>query len=179
MQSRRGTGFVRLAAVLAIAVFMNAGTMANAAAQDHPPASATAAKNAVAPAAPVLPSDLIDAMQEGRFDDAGRLLSALATKTQSTDEKAYFSYLAGIAQRLAGHRDAARETLRKAIEIDPNGRWTIKIRFELAGVELASGNWAAAEELARAEAERLLAGDRKDRLAGIYQDICPAAARAR
>ena len=56
----------------------------------------------------------------------------------------------------------------EGIEIDPKGRWAAKIRFELAGIELAAGNWAPAEELARAEAERLLAGDRKDQLAGVY-----------
>ena len=33
-----------------------------------------------------------------------------------------------------------------------------------------AGNMAPAEELARAEAERLLSGDRKDQLAGIYHD---------
>ncbi len=54
------------------------------------------------------------------------------------------------------------------MKADPKGAWAAKIRFELAGLELAAGRAAAAEELARAEAERLLAGDRKDRLAGVY-----------
>ena len=76
----------------------------------------------------------------------------------------------GSPSALGGHRDAARELLRKAAQLDPKGRWVIKIRYELAGIELASGNWAPAEELAPAEAERLLAGDRKDQLAGIYHE---------
>ena len=50
----------------------------------------------------------------------------------------------------------------------PTGRWVPKIRFELAAIELAAGNLAAAEELARAEAIRLLSDDRKDRLAEVY-----------
>ena len=58
--------------------------------------------------------------------------------------------------------------MRTAIQADPLSRWVPKIRFELAGIELASGNWAAAEELTRAEATRLLAGERKDQLAEVY-----------
>ncbi len=44
-----------------------------------------------------------------------------------------------------------------------------KIRSELAAVELAGGHPDRAEALARLEAETLLAPDRKDRLAGVYQ----------
>src|SRR5262249_16544337 len=107
---------------------------------------------------------------EGRYDAAARSLAALTEKSNLNDEKAYFSFVGGIAQRLGGHRDAARELLKKAELLDSKGRWVIKIRYELAGIELSSGNWAPAEELARTEAERLLAGDRKDQLAGIYHD---------
>ncbi|HEX8201135.1 MAG TPA: MG2 domain-containing protein, partial [Isosphaeraceae bacterium] len=62
----------------------------------------------------------------------------------------------------------ARATLRTALEADPKGPWTAKLRGELAAVELAAGRYAAAEELARAEADALLDGGRKDRLAGVY-----------
>jgi len=62
--------------------------------------------------------------------------------------------LKAVAERLAGNREAARETLRTAIQAAPTTRWGAKIRFELSGIELASGNLAAAEELARAEAAR-------------------------
>ena len=55
-----------------------------------------------------------------------------------------------------------------ALEADPRGVWTAKLRLELATVELAAGRFAAAEELARAEAVALLADDRKDRLAEVY-----------
>jgi hypothetical protein len=132
------------------------------------PADKQAAKKPLALAASVLPAEIVDSMQDARYDEAGRLLSALSEKTNSTDDKAYFYYVAAISQRLGGHRDAARELLRKADAADPKGRWIIKIRYELAGIELSAGNWAPAEDLARAEAERLLSGDRKDQLAGIY-----------
>ena len=75
---------------------------------------AKVAKNALAPAAPVLPAEIVDSMQEGRYDEAGRLLAALAEKSNSTDEKAYFSYRG--RDRPAPGRPArrGRELLRKA-----------------------------------------------------------------
>ncbi len=156
---------------LVTAVFLAAAIGTGQAQADDLPATANAAKKAIAPAAPALPAEVVDAMQEGRYHDAGLGLSALLEKASSTDDQAYLSYLAAIAQRLDGQRDTAHGTLAKALTIDPKGRWAIKIRYELAGIELAAGNWAPAEELARAEAERLLSGDRKDQLAGIYHDF--------
>ena len=50
----------------------------------------------------------------------------------------------------------------------PEGPWAAKLRSELAAVELAAGRFDAAEALARLEAETLLAGPRKDRLAEVY-----------
>ena len=130
--------------------------------------AAVSPKRAIDPAAPAVPAELAAAMQEGRYEDARRALTALAENAKAPDDRAYFGYLRGVAERLAGNRDAARETLRTALQAEPATRWAAKIRFELAGIELASGNPAAAEELTRNEAERLLAGDRKDRLAEVY-----------
>ena len=169
MKSRNESGLVRRLAWLAIFASLTAAPRTFAAFADGPD-TAKVAKNALSPAAPMLPNDIVDSMQEGRYDESVRLLAALAEKSNSLDEKAYYSYVGGIADRLGGHRDAARELLRKAAQLDPKGRWVIKIRYELAGIELTSGNWAPAEELARAEAERLLSGDRKDQLAGIYHE---------
>ncbi len=45
----------------------------------------------------------------------------------------------------------------------------MKIRSELAAVEVAAGKFAAADALARVEAESLLGDDRKDRLAEVYR----------
>ena len=44
----------------------------------------------------------------------------------------------------------------------------------MAAVALAAGRFAEAEELARSEAETLLTGDRKDRLAEVYQSFARA-----
>jgi len=133
-----------------------------------PPAIASTPKLAVEPAAPLVLPEVVAALQSGQYENARKQLATLREKAKTTDEATYFAYLQGIAERLSGQRDAARETLRAAIQADPLSRWAPKIRFELAGIELASGNWAAAEELARAEATRLLAGERKDQLAQVY-----------
>ena len=130
--------------------------------------AAVSPRRAIDPAAPAIPAELVAAMQEGRYADARKALTALAEKAKAADDRAYFEYLRGVAERLEGNRDAARETLRTALQAAPATRWSAKIQFELAGIELASGNPAAAEQLTRAEAERLLAGDRKDRLAEVY-----------
>jgi tetratricopeptide (TPR) repeat protein len=126
------------------------------------------AKGAIEPAAPVLPADVVAAMQDARFDEARRALIALGERAADADDRAYFAYLRAVAERLSGNRDGAREVLQEALRIAPTNRWAAKIRYELAGVELAAGQLATAEELARAEAVRLLAADRKDRLAEVY-----------
>ncbi len=126
------------------------------------------ATGAIVPVAPVIPAELVAAMQEGRFEDARRALTTLGENANDANDRAYFGYLRGIAERLLGNRVAARETLRTALQAGPVAPWEAKIRFELAGIELTSGNLAAAEELTRSEVERLLAGARKDRLAEVY-----------
>ena len=101
-------------------------------------------------------------------DPASGITPAADPNAKVPDERAYFGYLQGITERLAGHNDAARATLRAAAAENPTGRWLPKIRFELAAIELAAGNLPVAEELARSEAIRLLSDDRKDRLAEVY-----------
>jgi tetratricopeptide (TPR) repeat protein len=111
---------------------------------------------------------VVAALQGGQYEPAIRGLASLAEHAKAADDQAYFAYLRAIAERLSGQRDAARRTLRTTLQAVPNSPWAAKIRFELAGLELADGNWAAAEELARGEAMRLLSGTRKDELAEVY-----------
>ena len=134
---------------------------------------------AIKPAAPVIPGEIVAALQEAKFDAARAALASLREKAADVEQRAYLGYLQGIAERLAGRKDLARATLSQAARDAPNGAWAPKIQLELAAVELASGNLAAAEELARSEAMRLLADDRKDRLAEVYHVLRQAASRAR
>ncbi|MGC8640208.1 MAG: MG2 domain-containing protein, partial [Isosphaeraceae bacterium] len=131
-------------------------------------ASPLAGRTAIKPPAVVLPAEVVALLQEGKYDAARTAIAHLKDAAQDRDERAYLGYLQAIAERLAGQQDAARATLRAAAEENPKGHWISKIRFELAEAELAAGNLAAAEELARSEAVRLLADLRKDRLAEVY-----------
>ena len=90
-------------------------------------------------------------------------------RPKSPDDRAYYALIRGIAAA-AGRASATRPapTLAAALEAAPQGPWAAKLRVELAAVELAAGRFDAAEALARAEAEALLADDRKDRLAEVY-----------
>ncbi len=135
------------------------------------PVATPAPQRAIEPAAPVIPGSLVAALQGGEYEAARRSLIALRDAAKSDDDRAYFAFLQAISERLAGQREAARDTLRAAIAANPNGRWSAKIRYELAGIELVAGNMATAEELARGEAAQLLDGNRKDRLAGVYQSF--------
>jgi uncharacterized protein YfaS (alpha-2-macroglobulin family)/TolA-binding protein len=133
------------------------------------PGPAVSARGAVQPAAPLAPPEVVAAMQSGQYDGARKLLIELRQKSKTPDADAYFAYLEAIALRLAGNRSAAGDVLRQALKAERAGRWAPKMRLELAGLEMSAGNPAAAEQLARDEAVRLLAGGRKDQLARVYE----------
>ncbi|WP_406697488.1 hypothetical protein V5E97_01390 [Singulisphaera sp. Ch08] len=167
MTPRNGQGLVWLGGVL-LSLFLVLEPGVRAA--DPPGATARpiTPRTAVEPAAPVLPAEVVAAMQDGQFADAGKALAALAEKAKNDEERAYYTLIRGVAERLGGQGDAARRVLAAALEAAPRGPWAAKLRAELAAAELAAGHPDAAEALARAEAETLLAGDRKDRLAEVY-----------
>jgi alpha-2-macroglobulin len=161
MRTGNGRGLVLLGVVLAGATIL---PWARGAEERVP-----GARRAIAPAAPALPAEVVAALQEGRFNDAVAALDRLDRDPKATDaDRAYHALIRGIALRLSGRLDDARKGLEGAIAASPKGPWAAKLRAELAAVELAAGRFAEAERLARAEAETLLAGDRKDRLAEVY-----------
>ena len=130
------------------------------------------AKRAVAPIAPDLPGAVVAALQGGKPAEAIAALDPLiADAKTSTADRGFYRLVRGIAARLAERPDDARATWQAALDADPKGPWANKLRGELAALELANGHPDRAEALARAEAEGLLAPDRKDRLAGVYRDF--------
>ena len=123
---------------------------------------------AIEPPAPTLPGPVLEAIQDRQLEAAERGLKELRERAKDRDERSYYGFLLGVVFRTAGRNDDARRELLAAAAESPKGRWLPKIHGALAGVELAAGNSAAAEELGRMEAQRLLADDRKDQLAEIY-----------
>jgi len=150
--------------------FALVGLAAMAAVALEEAARVPAARRAVEPVAPVLPAEAVAALQEGHYKDALAALERRAAEPKATaDDRAYLALVRGVALRLDGRPDDARAALRAALAATPKGSWAAKLRAELAAVELAARRPAEAEELARVEAETLLAGGRKDRLAEIYR----------
>ena len=82
---------------------------------EPPPAPSTVAKAAIEPVAPVVPPEVIAALQGGEYETARSALIALGNKATDRDDGTYYAYLQAIAERLSGQRDAARETLRKGL----------------------------------------------------------------
>ena len=136
---------------------------------DSGPSRVPDAAKAVAPIAPILPSEVVSALQDGQYDAAVDALEAWADRGEANGEdRAYGALIRGIALRLKGEPDAAREALNAALEAEPDGHWSAKLRAELASTELADDRPEAAEALARAAVEALLDPSRKDELAGVY-----------
>lgn len=134
------------------------------------PGAVPAAARALEPVAPVLPGEIVAALQEGRFDEAAAALDKLGADAKP-ELKVYSGLVAGIARKQARKLDAARASLQAALDAAPEGPWAAKVRSELAAVAIAAGRFQDAEALARAQAEALVLPARKDRLAGIYRDF--------
>jgi len=125
------------------------------------------AKRAVEPIAPVLPGEIVSALQAGEVDRALEQLDAWLERDDATEEdRAYAALIRGMAYRRAGRLEQSAETLRAAIET--GGPWASKLRFELAETELAARRPDQAEALASLQVDALLDPSRKDRLAGVY-----------
>jgi len=127
-------------------------------------------KRSVAPIAPSLPDGVVAAIQGGQYPEAIAALDGLIADAKTPrDDRSFFRLVRGGAARLADRPDEAQAGWFAAIEADPKGLWTNKLRGSLAALELATGHPDRAEVLARTEAETLLNPDRKDRLAEVYR----------
>ena len=130
----------------------------------------TAAKAAIEPVAPVVPAEVIAAMQGGEYETARRGSDRARRKGQGPRRRVPIMLICKASP--SGSRASATRPGKRCARRSRPARPAAgppKLRFELAGIELAAGNGAAAEELTRDEAVRLLAGPRKDQLAGVYQ----------
>ncbi len=161
VQGRIGFGLLSLALLALVAT----------ARPDDPP-KPPPSHQIIEPIAPPLPAEVVGALQEGRITDALDGLNRAADAPKlSPDDRAYLALVRGIALKLDNKGDDARAAWTEALKAGPSGTWAPKLRAELAASQLAAGHADQAEALARAEAEALLDGNRKDRLAGLYQNF--------
>ncbi len=159
-------------------ILMGAGWMATMASAGGDDAAAAKpevnGRDAVAAVAPDLPREIVLDMQAGRFAEAAAALAGLKApegKEWTADDRAYVALVRSVAFRLGDKKDEARALLEATLKESPEGQWTAKLKGELVAIHLAAGRYADAEKIARSEAERLLEGDRKDRLAGVYREF--------
>src|SRR5262245_27811100 len=117
---------------LALAVFASLSIrIASAAETTAPGPRPIDPRAAIEPAAPVLPADVVAAMQDGRFGPAQEALARLAAQAASPGERSYYTLIQGISQRLGGLSEEARKTFSAALLADPKGVWAAKLRIEL------------------------------------------------
>ncbi len=118
-----------------------------------------------APAEEVSGAAINGAIQDGRYDEA---MSLLDKRISADEEREYSLYLKGLVLYYKEDYGRCIKTLSQLIEEYPNGKWFYKARFRQAAAYLAKREYQAAEEIFEQEAERLMSGDRKDRIAGVY-----------
>ncbi|GIW86820.1 MAG: hypothetical protein KatS3mg108_1144 [Isosphaeraceae bacterium] len=124
--------------------------------------------------APDLPRGVLLDLQAGNYRAAAEALAELKPaegQAWSDDDRDYVALVRSIALRLGERPQDAARLAEATLKARPNGRWAAKLKAELVANHLAAGQYAAAEELARQEVERLLSGDRKDRLAAVYEEF--------
>src|SRR5690606_23740780 len=139
---------VPLALVLsgAIAVFARQGGEAEG--PEDAPTRVPEASRVVEPIAPDLPAGIVAALQEGRYDEAAEALDAWGSAGDAdADRRAFAALIRGIALRLDDQPDPARDALTAALQAEPDGRWSAKLRAELAATELAADRPEQAEAL--------------------------------
>ncbi|WP_145266692.1 tetratricopeptide repeat protein [Tautonia plasticadhaerens] len=167
----RARAVVALALVVsgALAVLAGQGGEERGGGADPGPPRVPEAGLAVEPIAPDLPGGVVARLQEGKYAEAAEVVAAWSLEGEADgDRRSYAALIRGIALRLDGRADHAREALASALDADPEGRWSAKLRSELAATELLADRPEQAEALARAQVETLLDPSRKDELAGVY-----------
>jgi TolA-binding protein len=155
-------------------VLLGAGWIGKARGDDGPAKPEEPGRKAVARVAPDLPRDIVLDLQAGKYLEAEAALAGLKPdegKAWTDDDRDYLALVRSIALRLGEKREEGLALAEATLKARPEGRWAAKLKGELVANHLAGGEYAKAESIARVEAERLLAGDRKDRLAAVYEEF--------
>ncbi len=163
-QWRLGFGFL----VATVAVGYQAAARLGA---GDPAAAETAGRRAVVPAAPLPPAEVLEALEEGRFEQAAQALARQGAVEKDAEARGYFALLEAKALRLAEKRDQAQLVLKRALEQNPGGRFHRKLAGELADLDQKGGDQPTALALLQEITRELLSGPRKDALAKVYHDF--------
>jgi alpha-2-macroglobulin len=119
---------------------------------------------------PQVAPSIHQALQSRQYDKAVTLIDAQLTKADAK-HKDYLLYLKGRALIESTKLDAATAAFNRLEKSHPKSRWLPRSRFGRADVLVRQRNYRAAGLIYQAEANRLLSGNRRDELAGIYLEF--------
>ncbi|MGD0896503.1 MAG: tetratricopeptide repeat protein, partial [Thermoguttaceae bacterium] len=132
----------------------------------------TAAGATTEPATPDVPlvgEKIRQAMQDAKYNEAIQAIrEALAAKDTPKD---YLTYLMGRSRYLQKEYDEAAAVFDQLQKDFPKSGWCRHARFAKALALARKGDFRAAEQIFRVEAEYLLSADRKQQIADIYLEF--------
>ncbi|HVX09744.1 MAG TPA: tetratricopeptide repeat protein [Pirellulales bacterium] len=123
----------------------------------------------VEPAEPQVPPKIRSLLADRKYGEAAAAIDQAAGEEDADQE--WLAYLKARALYLAGNYDEAVTAYKTAEQKFAGSRWQRRYRFGRALALARKGDFQAAEQIYRVEAEYLLSADRKQELAGIYLEF--------
>jgi alpha-2-macroglobulin len=149
---------------------LTASFVCSATAADKPETK-TAERPQIEPVEPKVPDNIRLLLEDRKYAEAAAAIDKAAGEKNADQE--WLAYLKARALYLAGNYDDAVAAY-TAAEQNPKfaeSRWQRRYRFGRALALARKGDFQAAEQIYRAEAEHLLSADRKQELADIYLEF--------
>jgi alpha-2-macroglobulin len=129
----------------------------------------TAGRPAVEPEEPKIPEQIRRLLEDRKYAEAAAAIDKAADEKKPDQD--WLAYLKARALYLAGNYDESIAAYKVAEQKFSESRWQRRYRFGRALALARKGDFQAAEQVYRAEAEHLLSADRKQELADIYLEF--------
>ena len=123
----------------------------------------------IEPAEPKVPESIRALLEDRKYAQAAAAIDKAAGEKDADHH--WLAYLKARALYLAGSYDDAVAAYKAAEQKYPDSRWQRRYRFGRALALARKGDFQAAEQIYRVEAEHLLSADRKQELADIYLEF--------
>ncbi|HET6879013.1 MAG TPA: tetratricopeptide repeat protein, partial [Pirellulales bacterium] len=123
----------------------------------------------VEPAEPKVPEKIRALLEDRQYAEAAKAIDQAADNKDADPD--WLAYLKARALYLAASYDDSVAAYKAAEQKFPDSRWQRRYRFGRALALARKGEFQAAEQIYRVEAEHLLSADRKQELADIYLEF--------
>ncbi|HEV3341931.1 MAG TPA: tetratricopeptide repeat protein, partial [Pirellulales bacterium] len=158
---------VRHPAFTTVFTLLAATSFSLAAAADKADPKAT--RPQIEPAEPRVPENVGTLLEDRKYAEAATAIDKAADEKDADHQ--WLAYLKARTLYLAGSYDESLAAYKAAEQKFPDSRWQRRYRFGRALALARKGDFQAAEQIYRAEAEHLLSSDRKQELADIYLEF--------